>query len=51
MYNRNKMARKRLCLKKHEHILGAVQMGYPDVKFRNKVEVKNLSIQWITEDP
>jgi nitroreductase/NAD-dependent dihydropyrimidine dehydrogenase PreA subunit len=44
--DRNKAARKRLGLGKHEHILGALGLGYPAVKFANKVEGKTLSIQW-----
>ena len=51
MLDRNRTARKRLGLKKHEHILGAVRMGYPNLKFKNKVEGKNLPIRWITGDP
>jgi ferredoxin len=44
--DRSKAARKRLGLGKHEHILGALGLGYPAVKFANKVEGKTLSIQW-----
>ncbi len=44
--DRNKTARKLLGLQKHEHIFGAVALGYPAMKFRNKVEGKALSIQW-----
>jgi len=44
--DRSKTARKRLGLQKHEHILGALGLGYPAVKFRNKVAGKALSIQW-----
>ena len=44
--DRSKVARKRLGLQKHEHILGALGLGYPAVKFRNKVEGRTLSIQW-----
>jgi ferredoxin len=44
--DRNKAARKRLGLGKHEHILGALGLGYPAVKFANKVEGKTLGIQW-----
>ena len=44
--DRSKVVRKRLGLQKHEHILGAVGLGYPAVKFRNKVKGKTLSIQW-----
>jgi nitroreductase/NAD-dependent dihydropyrimidine dehydrogenase PreA subunit len=44
--DRSKAVRERLGLQKHEHILGALGLGYPAVKFRNKVEGKTLSIQW-----
>ena len=44
--DRSKAARRRLGLQKHEHILGALGLGYPAVKFANKVEGKTLSIQW-----
>ena len=29
-----------------EHILAMVELGYPAVRFRNKVEGKTLSIAW-----
>jgi NAD-dependent dihydropyrimidine dehydrogenase PreA subunit/nitroreductase len=45
--DRSKAARQRLDLQKHEHILGMLELGYPAVKFANKVESKALSIQWI----
>jgi nitroreductase/NAD-dependent dihydropyrimidine dehydrogenase PreA subunit len=44
--DRNKAARKRLGLGKHEHILGGLGLGYPAVKFANKVVGKTLPIQW-----
>jgi len=44
--DRAKAARKRLALQKHEHMLGALLLGYPAVKFANKMEGKTLSIQW-----
>jgi len=44
--NKSKSARERLGLGKHERIFGAVLLGYPAVRFRNKVEGKTLSIQW-----
>jgi len=44
--DRNKAVRERLGLQKHEHILGGLGLGYPAVKFANKVEGKTLSIQW-----
>jgi Fe-S-cluster-containing hydrogenase component 2 len=42
-------ARKRLGLAKHEHILGELLIGYPAVEFRNKVEGKRMSIEWVGE--
>jgi len=44
--DRSKAVRERLGLQKHEHILGALGLGYPAVKFANKVEGKTLGIQW-----
>jgi Pyruvate/2-oxoacid:ferredoxin oxidoreductase delta subunit/nitroreductase len=45
-YDRSKTVRKRLGLERREHILGTVLLGYPAVKFRNKVHGKTLPIQW-----
>jgi hypothetical protein len=44
--DRSKWARQRLELQKHEHILAALELGYPAVRFRNKVEGKTMSIVW-----
>ena len=44
---RDSAARKRLGLQKRESVLGALLLGYPAVRFANKVEGKNLRIQWI----
>jgi nitroreductase/NAD-dependent dihydropyrimidine dehydrogenase PreA subunit len=44
--DRNREVRRRLGLQPREHILGALLMGYPAVRFRNKVEGKRLPIQW-----
>jgi Pyruvate/2-oxoacid:ferredoxin oxidoreductase delta subunit/nitroreductase len=44
--NRNRAARRRLGLGRHEHILAALELGYPAVRFRNKVKGKRLPIQW-----
>jgi nitroreductase/NAD-dependent dihydropyrimidine dehydrogenase PreA subunit len=44
--NRSQAVRKRLGLEKHERIFGTLGLGYPAVKFRNKVEGKTLNIQW-----
>jgi nitroreductase/NAD-dependent dihydropyrimidine dehydrogenase PreA subunit len=45
--DRSRAARKRLGLRRREHILAAIELGYPAVRFRNKVEGKEMSIQWI----
>ena len=47
--DRNRQARKLLALRKHEHILGALDLGYPAVRFRNKVEGKTLPLVWAGE--
>jgi nitroreductase len=44
--DRSRTARKRLGLTKHEHILGTLELGYPAVRFRNKVEGKVMPIGW-----
>jgi nitroreductase len=45
-YDRSKAVRRLLGLGKRDHILGTVLLGYPAVKFRNKVRGKTLRIQW-----
>jgi len=47
-YDRNKAARKLLGLRKHENILGMMELGHPAVKFLNKVAGKIMPIQWNT---
>jgi nitroreductase/NAD-dependent dihydropyrimidine dehydrogenase PreA subunit len=44
--DRSRGARQHLGLQKHEHILAALELGYPAVKFRNKVEGKAMSLAW-----
>ena len=44
--DKNNAARRTLGLAKHERILAALDLGYPAVRFRNKVEGKTLPIQW-----
>ena len=44
--DRSRRARKRLGLAKHEHILAALELGYPAVKFSNKVEGKTMNLHW-----
>ena len=47
--DRNRQARKKLALRKHEHILGALDLGYPAVCFKNKVEGKTMPLVWAGE--
>ena len=46
MLDRSRAAKKLLGLGKKEHILGTLELGYPAVRFRNKVEGKKMSIEW-----
>jgi nitroreductase len=45
-FDKNKKIRKRLKLESREHVLGALFLGYPAIKFANKVSGKVLPIQW-----
>ena len=44
--NRNKKFRKKVGLKPAEKIFGTLTLGYPAIKFKNKVYGKNIMIQW-----
>ena len=44
--DRSRRARRCLGLQKHEHILAALELGYPAVRFKNKVEGKAMRITW-----
>ena len=44
--DKDKPVRQRLGLEKQERIYGALYMGYPGIKFSNKVSGKALPIQW-----
>ena len=44
--NRSKTLRKLLKIGKDEKIYGTIVLGYPAVKFRNKVVGKQMPIQW-----
>ena len=44
--NRNKKFRKLAGLKHEEKIFGVLTLGYPAIKFRNKVKGKKVMIQW-----
>ena len=43
--NRSRATRERLGLDRHERIFGSMLLGYPAVKFKNRVEGKTLPIQ------
>jgi nitroreductase len=45
--DRNKVARERLGLERWEHVLGILLLGYPAVKFVNKVEGRKMDIEWV----
>jgi NAD-dependent dihydropyrimidine dehydrogenase PreA subunit/nitroreductase len=45
--DRSRPVRRRLGLDRREHILGTLLLGYPAVKFRNKVEGKRLPVRWL----
>jgi hypothetical protein len=45
--DRSRVVRKRLGLAKHDHILATLELGYPAVRFRNKVEGKAMPISWM----
>jgi ferredoxin len=44
--NRSRAVRERLRLERHECIWGTLLLGYPAVRFRNKVRGKELRLQW-----
>jgi nitroreductase/ferredoxin len=44
--DRSRAARRWLGLERREHILGTLELGYPAVRFRNKVEGKTMPIVW-----
>jgi NAD-dependent dihydropyrimidine dehydrogenase PreA subunit/nitroreductase len=48
MLDRSKAARKLLGFEKNDHIVGTLLLGYPAMKFRNKVVGKKMIIQWNT---
>jgi nitroreductase/NAD-dependent dihydropyrimidine dehydrogenase PreA subunit len=44
--DRSRAARKELGLRQHEHILGTLELGYPALRFSNKVVGKTMPIAW-----
>jgi hypothetical protein len=45
--DRSRAARRLLGLKKHDRIFGSLLLGYPTVRFKNKVEGRTMPIQWV----
>lgn len=45
--NRSGLARKRLHMGKKDHIFGALMLGYPDIRFSNKITGKTMPITWV----
>jgi nitroreductase/NAD-dependent dihydropyrimidine dehydrogenase PreA subunit len=45
--DRSRAARRLLGLKKHDRIFGSLLLGYPKVRFKNKVEGRTMPIQWV----
>ncbi len=45
--NRDRSIRRMLGIRKHEKIAGTMAVGYPSVRFRNKVQGKKADIHWI----
>lgn len=44
--DRDRDVRQRLGLARREHILGSLMLGYPAIRFRNKVIGKRVDIRW-----
>jgi hypothetical protein len=44
--DRSRLARKKLGLGRRENVLAMVEMGFPAVRFRNKVTGIGLPVQW-----
>jgi hypothetical protein len=45
--DRSRAARRHLGLRRHEHILGTLELGHPAVRFSNKVEGKTMPVEWV----
>jgi hypothetical protein len=45
--DRSRAARRLLGLQKHDRIFGSLLLGYPAVRFRNRVEGRTMPIQWV----
>jgi hypothetical protein len=46
LVGRSRAARRRLGIGRRERIFGAVLLGYPAVKFRNRVEGRRIGLSW-----
>ena len=47
--DRSRAIRKYLKLQRHEHILANLDLGYPTVRFQNKVLGKHMPVMWVGE--
>ena len=47
MLDRSRPVRLRLGLGRNEHILGTLLLGWPAVRFRNRVRGKALPARWV----
>ncbi|MGW8315479.1 MAG: 4Fe-4S binding protein [Bacteroidales bacterium] len=47
--NRNRKFRKRIGLNRYEKIFGTMTLGYPAIRYRNKVTGKRIPVQWNSE--
>ncbi|MBN1978177.1 MAG: nitroreductase family protein [Anaerolineae bacterium] len=45
--DKSRAARRLLGLQKHDRIFGSLLLGYPAVRFKNKVEGRTMPIQWL----
>ncbi len=45
--DRSRSVRRRLGLSGHERILGTLLLGWPAVRFRNRVRGKTFSLRWV----
>ncbi len=48
-FNRSNTVRKRLQMQKKERIFGALMLGYPSIKFSNKLSGKSIPVTWVSQ--
>jgi NAD-dependent dihydropyrimidine dehydrogenase PreA subunit/nitroreductase len=49
IFNRSRAVRARLGLHRRERIYGTLGLGYPAVKFRNKVQGRSMALCWVAD--